>query len=190
MTGRRDIGGWSFEPKECVVRKHLLREEFRVTDANGETVLTTERKVAEGKATFPFRDSDGNAVFRVDSGQTYDIAGEYTLVEAGTDDTKLVLSKEFSFRRHDWTIERPNGEKLAELVSRRGVAGALNTVVSVLSPFPRSFSVTAPSGEHVGTISGRFDPRIIHDVTVERPGAVPRTTLTAGAVAVAVLESV
>ncbi|ODR82434.1 hypothetical protein BG842_18725 [Haladaptatus sp. W1] len=190
MTGRGDVGGWSFEGRECTVKKHLLREEFRVTDPDGNTLLTTERKVAEGRATFPFQDSEGNAVFRVDSGQTFDIEGEYTLVKSETDEPELVLSRELDFRRHHWTIDRPDGERIAELSSRRGIAGALNTVVDVFSPFPRTFTVTAPNGEHVGTISGRLSPRTAYDVRIERPGAIPRTTLTAGAVAVAVLESV
>ncbi|MFH5797511.1 hypothetical protein [Haladaptatus sp. CMAA 1911] len=190
MTGRGDIGGWSFGETECTVRKHLLREEFRITDADGETLLTTERKVSEGRATFPFRDADENLAFRVNSGQTFDIAGEYALVEAGTDETKLVLSQELDFRRHHWTIDRPDGRTLAELSSRRSISGALNTVVDVFSPFPRTFTVTAPNGEHIGTISGRLSPRTVYDVHIERPGAIPRTTLTAGVIAVAVLESV
>jgi hypothetical protein len=190
MTGRGDIGGWSFGKAECTVRKHLLREEFRVADGDGETLLTTERTVAEGRVTFPFQDADGNAVFRVDSGQTFDIAGEYTLVEAGTDETKLILSQELDFRRHHWTIDRLNGESLAEISARRSITGALNTVVDVLSPFPRTFTVTTPNGDHIGTIAGRLSPRTTYDVRIERPGAVPRTTLTAGVVAVAVLESV
>jgi hypothetical protein len=190
MTGRGDIGGWSFGETTCTVRKHLLREEFRVADTDGETLLTTERKVSEGRATFPFRDADGDLVFRVNSGQIFDVAGEYALVEAGTDETKLVLSQELDFRRHHWTIDRPSGETIAELSSRRSITGALNTVADVFSPFPRTFRVTAPNGERIGTASGRLSPRTVYDVHIERPGAIPRTTLTAGVVAVAVLESV
>lgn len=190
MTERGAIGGWSFEPKQCTVKRHFLREELWVNDADGETVLSTERGVAGGKATFPFEDSDGNPVFHVDSGQIYDITGDFTVVEAGTEEPRLVLTKEFDLGSRHWTIERPDGETLAELDSRRGVFGALNGVTKLVSPFPRTFSITASNGEHIGALEKRIHPRTIYDVHIDRPGAIPRTTLVVGAVAVAVLEGV
>ncbi len=63
-------------------------------------------------------------------------------------------------------------------------------MMKVISPFPRKFSISAPNGEHIGALKKRLHPRTIYDVSIDRPGAIPRTTLVVGAVAIAVLESV
>ena len=72
----RDVGGLSFDADSYTVKRSLLREEYWVEDPDGERLLATERAVAEGKATYEFRDvADGDAddvVFSVHSQNTYD----------------------------------------------------------------------------------------------------------------------
>ncbi|WP_435159486.1 hypothetical protein [Haladaptatus sp. DFWS20] len=190
MPIRDDIGDLPFGAEAYTVDRSLFRQKFRIADADGNRVLNAERNVAEGKVTFPFRNADDEIVFRISSKQAFDVAGGYVLHEKRADEPTLVLSKELSFRRHHWTIERPEGQELATVTSRRGLVGAVNTVSQMLSPFPQKFSVSGPNGERIGTIAGRFSPRTVYDVRIERPGATPRSALVAGAVAIAVLESV
>ncbi|GAA0248704.1 hypothetical protein GCM10009000_076080 [Halobacterium noricense] len=190
MPARDEIGDLPFGDEPYTVKRKFLREEFWVSDSDGNRVLDTGRNVSEGMATFPFRDEDGDVAFRVRSKRVFDSAGEYALLVEGADEPLFTLSKELSFRRHYWAVASPDGEELASVTSRRGLIGAVNTVSQMLSPLPQTFSMDAPNGEHIGEIAGRLHPRTVYDVRIERPGATSQAILSAAGVAIAVLESV
>ncbi|WP_458185196.1 hypothetical protein [Haladaptatus sp. NG-WS-4] len=140
------------------------------------------------KEEFPFFDADGNVAFRVKAKNLLDVAGDYVLTEAGSDEPVLVLSKNFTFFHHRWTLKRPDGTVLAEIASRSAVLEALRSVVDVLSFVPHKYSITTPEGDAVGEIAGQFSFRDTYDIRIDEPGAIPNTALVVGAVAIDALE--
>ncbi|SIQ69771.1 hypothetical protein SAMN05421858_0117 [Haladaptatus litoreus] len=190
MPVRDEVGDLPFGDESYTVKRKFLREEFWVSDSDGSRILDTGRNVSEGMATFPFRDEDDEIVFRVRSKRMFDSTGDYVLLVEGENEPLLTLSKDLSFRRHHWTVAFPDGEEIAEVTSRRGLVGAVNTVSQMLSPLPQTFSIDAPNGEHIGDVAGRLHPRTVYDVRIERPGATSQGVLSAASVAIAVLESV
>nr|WP_233274788.1 hypothetical protein [Haladaptatus cibarius] len=187
---RDEVGDLPFGDEPYTVKRKFLREEFRVSDSDGNRILDTGRNVSEGMATFPFRDEDDEIAFRVRSKRLFDSAGDYVLLVGEGEEPLLTLSKELNFRRHHWTVAFPDSEEIVEVTSRRGLIGAVNTVSQMLSPLPQTFSIDAPNGEHIGEVAGRLHPRTVYDVRIERTRATSQEVLSAAGVAIAVLESV
>lgn len=188
LRGGETILGLELDDDEYTVKQSLLRNKYRVYDSEGSLVLQTRQKLLKMKEEFPFSDADGDTVFRVKAKNLLDVAGDYALVDERTDETVLVLTKNFTFFHHKWTLKRPDGEVLATVESRSAVLEALRSLVDVLSFLPHKYDIRSSDGRQVGEIAGRFSLRDVYDIRIDDPGALPRTALVAGAVAIDALE--
>ncbi|WP_458207023.1 hypothetical protein [Haladaptatus sp. NG-SE-30] len=182
------IGGVVLSGDRYTVKQSLIRSKYKVYDEAGDLVLKSKKKRFKMKEEFPFFDADGNVVFRVKAKNFLDVAGDYVIVEEGSDDPILVLSKNFTFFHHDWTLKRPDGTLVAEIASRSALLEALRSVVDVLSFLPHKYSITTPDGESVGQIAGKFSFRDQYDIHIDDAGTIPKTALVVGAIAIDALE--
>jgi uncharacterized protein YxjI len=188
ITGERGIGGIVLDGNEYTVEQSHFRNKYKVYDADGNLVLKSKQKMMKMKEEFPFFDPDGNVVFQVKAKNILDVAGDYVLTEEGSDEPILVLSKNFTFFHHRWTIKRPDGTVIAEVASRSAVLEALRSLVDVLSFIPHKYSITTSDGEPIGEIAGQFSIRDRYDIRIDNPGTISNTALVVGAVAIDALE--
>mgnify|MGYP006286903519 CR=1 FL=1 len=180
--------GLELDDDEYTVKQSLFRNKYRVYDSEGDLVLQTKQKLLKMREEFPFSNADGDTVFRVTAKNLLDVAGDYALVDERTDETVLVLTKNFTFFHHKWTLKRPDGEVLATVESRSAMLEALRSLVDVLSFLPHKYDIRSDDGRQVGEIAGRFSLRDVYDIRIDDPGELPRTALVAGAVAIDALE--
>lgn len=187
-TQRHDIGGVTLDDDEYTVKQSHFRNKYKVYDSDGDLVLESKQKLFKMKEEFPFFDADGNTVFRVKAKNVLDVAGDYVLVDERTDEPVIVLSKNFTFFHHHWTIQRPDGTEVAEVESRSAILEALRSFSTLFSFLPHTYSVIGPDGNSIGEIAGRFSLRDVYDIRIEDSGAVSKTALVAAAVAIDALE--
>ncbi|WP_266075099.1 LURP-one-related/scramblase family protein [Haladaptatus caseinilyticus] len=187
-TQERDIGGIVLDEDEYTVEQSYFRNKYKVYDTAGNLVLKSKQKMFKMKEEFPFFDSNGNTVFRVKAKNILDVAGDYVLTEDGSDEPVLVLTKNFTFFHHRWSIKRPDGTEVAEVASRSAFVEALRSISNIFSLLPHKYSITTPDGESVGEIAGQFSLRDRYDIRIHDAGSVPKTPLVVGAVAIDALE--
>ncbi len=148
-TRKHDIGGISFDDDEYTVKQSHFRNKYKVYDSAGNLVLKSKQKLFKMKEEFPFFDADGNTVFRVKAKSVLDVAGDYVLVDERTDEPVIVLSKNFTFFHHHWTIKRPDGTEVAEVASRSAVTRSAPVVLdAVLVPAAQIFGYRAERRLH------------------------------------------
>ncbi|MGA9401699.1 LURP-one-related/scramblase family protein [Haladaptatus sp.] len=187
-TQRHDIGGVTLDDDEYTVKQSHFRNKYKVYDSAGDLVLESKQKLFKMKEEFPFFDADGNTVFRVKAKNVLDVAGDYVLVDERTDEPVIVLSKNFSFFHHHWTIKRPDGTDVAEVESRSAILEALRSFSTLLSFIPHKYEIATSGGEPVGEIVGKFSLRDVYKVRIEESNAVSKTALVAAAIAIDALE--
>ncbi|WP_435151474.1 LURP-one-related/scramblase family protein [Haladaptatus sp. DFWS20] len=185
---QRSIGGIVLDDDEYTVEQSYFRNKYKVYDTAGNLVLKSKQKMFKMKEEFPFFDVDGNVVFRVKAKNILDVSGDYVLTEEGSDEPILVLTKNFTFYHHRWTIKSPDGTKLAEVASRSAFIEALRSISNIFSLLPHKYSITTPEGDTIGEIAGRFSLRDKYDIRISDSGSVPKTALVVGAVAIDALE--
>jgi len=189
MAEQDVIRGVDLTDDEYHVAQSLIRNKFKVTDTDGTLVLRAKQKLFKMKEEFPFVDADGNEVFTVKAEGILDVAGDYTITEAGSGDPIAVLGKEFTLFKHEWTVKDPEtNEVWAEIESRSALIQALRGLVSLFALLPHKYTIEAPDGRHIGSIDGKFSIRDRYDIHIDDPGDVPKEALVAAAIAVDALE--
>ncbi|MFB6245593.1 MAG: LURP-one-related/scramblase family protein [Candidatus Nanohaloarchaea archaeon] len=182
------VGLLDFDDNEYIIKQSLIRNKFSVEDSAGNTVLKSRQKMFKMKEEFPFKDPDGNVVFRAKAEQLMDFAGDYSLVDEESGETFAILGKKFTFFKHVWKIKHPeSGEELARIESSSTLVEVLRTFSDVASLIPHSYTITS-DGEKVGEIKGKFSLRDTYVLRLDQDLPVDRETVVAAAIAVDALE--
>ncbi|QKY19305.1 hypothetical protein B4589_002530 [Halolamina sp. CBA1230] len=171
------------------VEQGLIRNKFRALDADGNLVLRGKQKMLKLKEQFPFVDENDREVFEVNAGSMLDVAGDYTLTDAETDEELVILDNDYSLLQDTWTIRDADTEaRLAEINSR----GALTTMARNIVPFggwiPHKYEITDADGDHVGTIDGQLSIRDRYEVTIDDASDVPTEPVVAAAMVIDAIQ--
>lgn len=190
MVQSYDISGIDLADDHYVVEQSLIRNKYRAKDDGGDVVLRGKQKLFKLKEKFPFVDGDGEAVFTVDATGMLDVAGNYVLSDAQTEEELVVLDNDFSIFQDTWRIrDADDGTKLAELNSR----GAVYTLARHYVPFggliPHRYEITDASGGHVGTIESQITVRDRYDVTIDDASSVPKEPVVAAAMVIDAIQA-
>jgi uncharacterized protein YxjI len=168
----------------------LIRNKYVVRDSAGSVVLRGKQKLFKLKEEFPFVTGDGRDAFSVKAGGIVDIAGSYTLIDAGTGDAVVVLDEDLSLFVENWTIRDPDtGEALATIRSKNKFLSALRHLVSLANLIPNKYEIFDSDGTHVGNIDGGFSLRDTYTVTIDDASNVPKEAVLAAACILDALEN-
>ncbi|TQQ83093.1 hypothetical protein EGH24_06580 [Halonotius terrestris] len=185
-----DISTVTLYDDQYEVKQSLVRNKYVVTDRSGNTVLRGKQKLFKLKEEFPFLNGDDEDAFTVKAGGILDIAGSYTLIDAGTDEEIVVLDEEWSLFVENWTIRDPDtGEPLATIKSKSKPLAALRHLVSVANLVPNKYEIVDADGNHVGDIDGQFSLRDSYTVQIDDASTVPKEAVIATACILDALEN-
>jgi len=185
-----DISGIELTDDSYTVIQGVIRNKYKALDDTGETVLRGKQELFKLKEKFPFVDGDDKEVFTVTASSIIDIAGDYILADAETDDPVVILDNDFSMLQDTWTIRDPEtNEALAEITSR----GAAVTLARNLLPFgeviPHKYEITDPQDAHVGDIDGQFTLlKDTYEVTIDDASSVPKEPVVAAAMVIDAIQ--
>jgi uncharacterized protein YxjI len=151
-----------------------LRPEYEAWNVAGETIFRCTYNMYEGKDRFPFVDQEGNELLSVEATATVDIAGDYVLTDAHTDEDLVVLDNDVSLFRDTWRIrDAGDGSLLAEINSRGGLVTVGRKLLPVGRFIGHRFDVTDPDDDSVGTIESDFAIRDEYEVTISDRSSIP-----------------
>ncbi len=173
---------------EYEIRQSLYRNKYSIYDTTGNLVLKTKQKLFKVKEEFPFTDPDGDAVFTVKAQNLLDIAGDYAVTDAETDDVVATLSKNFTFVMHKWQVKDPDGNVQAVIKNENKAVQALRSVIGLANLIPHSYVIETPDGTQLGTIKGHFSIRDRYTLRIQDSGNMSKEALVAAAIAVDALE--
>jgi len=186
-----DITGIALDDDSYTVIQGVVRNKYKALDSAGTTVLRGKQELFKLKEKFPFVDADGEAVFTVTASSIIDVAGDYVLSDAATDEPVVILDNDFSMLQDTWTIRDPDTrEALAEIDSR----GAGVTLARNLLPFgeliPHKYEITDPQGGHVGSIDGQFTLlKDRYEVTIDDASRVPKEPILAASMVIDAIQN-
>lgn len=188
-TTQYDIEGIDLSDDRYTVEQSLIRNKYKATDGDDNTVLRGKQKLFKMKEEFPFVDADGNDVFSVKASGIIDIAGNYVLTDTRSGNDIVVLDNDFSIFQDEWTIrDIDSGVTLATITSR----GALVTLARHYLPFggwiPHEYEITDENGSHVGSIDGQFSLRDRYEIVIDDATNVPREPVVAAAMVVDAIQ--
>ena len=187
-TSKYDIPGVELLDDRYTVVQSLIRNRYKAMDEEGSVVLRGKQKMLKMKEEFPFTDGEGNDLFTVKAGGILDIAGNYAIL---TPDGEPVVSldNDYSILQDTWTVRDGETEAaLAEINSR----GALTTIARNVLPFghliPHRYEITDASGNHVGSIAGKFSLKDRYVITIDDASDVPREPIVAAAMVIDAIQ--
>jgi len=184
-----DITGIDLSDDSYTVEQSLFRNKYKATDAAGSVVLRGKQKMLKMKEEFPFTDGDGNDAFTVKAGGILDIAGDYTLTDARTDEPVVVLDNKWAWTRDHWKVRDPDDESLiAEIKTKSPLIEVLRNVHTVFALIPHSYEITDADGDHVGSIDGEFSMKDRYRVTIDDASDVPQEAVVAAAMVIDAIE--
>ncbi|MFB6176612.1 MAG: LURP-one-related/scramblase family protein, partial [Halobaculum sp.] len=180
-----DISRLTLDGDSYTVEQALVRNKYKAMDEAGNVVLRGKQKMLKMKESFPFTDGDGTDVFTVEAGGIMDVAGNYSLVDAETDEAVIVLDNDFSLFQDTWRVRDPDTEEvLAQIDSR----GALTTLARDNLPFggliPHKYEITDGSGAHVGRIDGQLSIKDRYEISIDDASDVPKEAIVAVAMVI------
>jgi uncharacterized protein YxjI len=185
-----DISTVTLDDDRYEVKQSMIRNKYAVRDSGGTVVLRGKQKMFKLKEEFPFVTGDGTDAFTVNAGGIMDVAGTYTIVDAGTDEEVVVLDEDFSLFSEHWTIRDPEtGAALATIESKSKLLSALRHLVSAANLIPNKYEIFDADGDHVGDIEGKFSLRDAYTVSVDDASDVPREAVIASACILDALEN-
>jgi len=181
--------GLDLDEDQYTVQQALIRNKYKAMDEDGDVVLRAKQKLFKLKEEFPFVDANEEDVFTVKAGGIIDIAGNYVLRDAQTEQDLVVLDNDFSVFQDTWTIRSADDEgKIAEINSR----GTAITLARNLLPFgwliPHKYEITDAEGGHVGTIEGQISIKDRYDITIDDASNVPKEPIVAAAMVIDAIQ--
>lgn len=183
------LAGIDFPDEHYQIEQSLIRNKYKVTNANGELVCRAKQKLFKVKEEFPFVNADGETVFRIKAANILDIAGDYELIDERTGETVAVIQKQLSVLKHIWRIRDPDsGELWAEITSGSRWLELLRNVAFLASLVPHKYTIDDDSGTQIGKIDGQFSMRDRYDLYLGDTGDAPREAVVAAAIAIDALE--
>ena len=190
MSEPYDISTVDLTDDHYEVKQSVIRNKYVVRDSDGEIVLRGKQKLFKMKEEFPFVTGDDEDAFSVKAGAIMDVAGNYTITDAGTDEEVVVLDEDFSIFVENWTVRDPDtGEALATIQSKSKPLSALRHLVSVANLIPNKYEIFDAEGDHVGDIEGQFSLRDAYTVTIDDATDIPKEAVIASACIIDALEN-
>jgi uncharacterized protein YxjI len=184
-----EFGPLDLSDHRYTVEQNLIRNKYRAYDSDGEVVLRGKQKLFRLKEEFPFVTADGEDAFTVKAGGIVDIAGNYVIRDAETDEDLVVLDNDFSYFQDTWTVrDAETEEAIAKIDSR----GALVTLVRSVVPFgallPHRYEITDRGGDHVGTIQGELAIKDRYQIEIDDASDVPTEPVVAAAMVIDAIQ--
>ncbi|MFQ3319035.1 MAG: hypothetical protein ACI8UR_000218 [Natronomonas sp.] len=185
-----DISTIELDDDHYEVKQSAIRNKYVVRDSAGDVVLRGKQKLFKMKEEFPFVTGDDEDAFSVKAGSILDVAGNYTITDAGTGEEVVVLDEDYSLFVENWTIRDPDtGETLATIKSKSKLISALRHLVQVANLIPNKYEIFDPDGGHVGNIDGKFSLRDTYTVSIDDASTVPKEAVIAAACILDALEN-
>jgi uncharacterized protein YxjI len=185
-----DISTVDLDDDRYEVKQSAIRNKYAVRDSTGDVVLRGKQKMFKMKEEFPFVTGDGEDAFTVKAGGIMDVAGNYTVMDAGTGEEVVVLDEEFSLFVENWTIRDPDtGAPLATIRSKNKFLSALRHLVDVANLVPNKYEIFDADGGHVGDIEGKLSLRDAYTVSIDDASNVPKEAVIAAACILDALEN-
>ena len=189
VDGSLDIEAIELVDDSYTVEQNLVRNKYRAYDSSGEVVLRAKQKLFKLKEEFPFVDPDGNDAFTVKAASMLDVAGNYVIHDAETDEELVVLDNDFSIFQDTWTVrDADTGARIAQIDSR----GAAITLIRNLVPFgellPHKYTITDAGGAHVGSIEGELALKDRYQITIDDASDVPKEPVVAAAMVIDAIQ--
>jgi uncharacterized protein YxjI len=189
------LKGIELEDDEYTVKQALFRNKYRAYDASGDLVLQSKQKLFQLKEEFPFLDSDENPAFSVKAGGVLDIAGNYALIDAVTDEPVVILDKNWTLLIDRWKIRDPETESLVAEITSKSKAMEMLRLLALI-PYigiifllvPHSYEITDADGDHVGSIEGQFSLKDEYEVSIDDASDVPKEAIVAAAMVIDAIE--
>lgn len=185
-----DLSGSQYTVEQTDRDKNF-RPEYEARDVTGNTIFRTTYQMYEEKDEFPFIDADGNEICRVKAIDTWNIAGEYLLIDGQTDEELIIFDNDFSLLQDTWRLRDANDRSLlAEINSR----GGLITLARKLLPFGQGiahkYEITDSEGNPVGSIEGEFALFDFdqYEITLSDTSSVPTEAIVAGAIVIDAIQ--
>jgi len=190
MPSERSFSTVDLTDDRYTVEQSLIRNKYAAEDSTGRVVLRGKQKLFKLKEEFPFVDGDGNDAFTVRAGGVVDIAGNYVITDASTDEPVVVLDNDLSFFQDTWRLRDPETEaKLAEINSRGAAVTLARNLISVVGPLiPHKYEITDADGNHVGRIEGQLSVRDRYRITIDDASTVPREAVVAAAMVIDAIQ--
>ena len=184
-----DISTVDLEDNHYEVKQPAIRNRYVVRNSTGDVVLRGKQEMFKMKEEFPFVTAADDDAFTVKAGGILDIAGNYTITDAGTGEEVVVLDEDYSLFVENWTLRDPeSGETLATIESKNRLLSALRHLVSAVNLVPNKFEIFDASGDHVGDIEGQLSLRDTYTVSIDDASTVPREAVIAAACVIDALE--
>lgn len=192
MTSREhdSISALELDDNSYTVVQSLIRNRYRAYDSSGALVLQGKQKMFKLKEEFPFLTADGEPAFTVKAGSILDVAGDYTLFDAATDEPVVILDKNWTWVTHRWKLRDPETEELiATIASESTLVSFLRNVSGFFALIPHTYEITDADGDHVGTIEGQFSLKDTYTVRIDDASDVPREAVVAAAMVIDAIEN-
>jgi uncharacterized protein YxjI len=185
-----DISTVELDDDRYEVKQSAIRNKYVVRDSAGDVVLRGKQKMFKMKEEFPFVTGDDEDAFTVKAGGIMDIAGNYTITDAGTGEEVVVLDEDLSLFVENWTVRDPDsGEPLATIRSKSKLLSALRHLVDAANLVPNKYEIADADGTHVGDIEGKFSLRDTYTVSIDDASTVPKEAVIAAACILDALEN-
>lgn len=189
-TGDYAISTITLDDDHYEVTQSAIRNKYVVRDSTGNVVLSGKQKMFKMKEEFPFVTGDGEDAFSVKAGGIMDVAGNYTITDAGTGKEVVVLDEDYSLFAENWTIRDPDTEAvLATIQSKSKLLSALRHFVSVTNLIPNKYEIFGADGDHVGDIEGQISLRDTYTVSIDDASDIPKEAVIASACILDALEN-
>lgn len=192
MTGNRkyDIHNVDLSDDHYMIEQSLIRNKYKLTDKNDNTVLKGKQGMFKMKEEFPFVNGDGEEAFTVKAQGIMDVAGNYTLFDAESGDAVVVLDEDLSFLTENWRIRDPETEEtLASIRSKNKVLSALRHLSDLANIAPNKYEIFDANDRKVGEIAGELSLKDTYKVTIDKSSDVPREAVMAVACVIDALEN-
>ncbi|AOV94988.1 hypothetical protein AQV86_03625 [Nanohaloarchaea archaeon SG9] len=176
-----------FPDRKYTLKQKAVRNAYKLYDSEENEVLSAKQKLFKVKEEFPFTDPEGNEVFSVQAEQVLDIAGDYAIIDSGTDEKLAVLKKEFTFLVQKWKIQDSEGNFLAKIESRGKLMGLFRAFSDLADIFPHRYTIEDSNGDQIGIIQGKFSLRDRYVIELDE-NAENREAIMAAAVTIDALE--
>lgn len=173
---------------DYTLKQKAVRNAYKLYDSQGEEIFSTKQKLLKAKEDFPFKDPDGNEIFRVKAQNIMDIAGDYAIIDSNTGNQVAVLEKEFTFLVHVWRIKDSEGREIAKITSRGKIIGLMRALSDIASLLPHKYTVEDSEDRNIGTIEGQFSITDTYEIHVDKD-AQARELIVASCAVIDALEA-
>ena len=183
-----DLSGSQYTVEQTGRDKNF-RPEYEARNVTGDTIFRTTYQMYEEKDEFPIVDADGTEICHVKAIGTWDIAGNYLLMDSQTDEELVILDNDLSLLEDTWRLRDADDQSLLGEISSRG---ALFTLARKLLPagqgISHQYEITDAEGDAVGSIESEFAIFDEYDITISDSSSVPVDPIVVGTVVIDAIQ--